>query len=213
MRIYLARHRSTGLTLIEVMIVVVVLVLLGLVVVSRMTHVPRPANRLRCANNLKQIGLGFRLWSGDGVRFPQALSTNEGGTLEFGPEVWRHFLAISNELATPIVLWCPADRARRPAKDFGSLQNPSLSYFLSLDARETEPQMVLSGDRNLALAGKSPGPGVVSLATNSVVGWTQEIHPDGGNICLADGSVQLVTEARLQDQLRQGGSTNRIAIP
>ncbi|MHB1308190.1 MAG: H-X9-DG-CTERM domain-containing protein [Limisphaerales bacterium] len=82
-----------------------------------------------------------------------------------------------------------------------------------MDARETEPQMVLSGDRNLALAGKSLGPGLVSLATNSVVGWTQEIHPDGGNICLADGSVQLVTEARLRDQLRQGGSTNRVAIP
>src|SRR5712664_326411 len=59
-----------------------------------------PAARIHCVSNLKQVGLGFRIWSNDHAeKFPMATSTNNGGSLEFvaNGEVYRHFLAISNE--------------------------------------------------------------------------------------------------------------------
>src|SRR5437870_3083139 len=40
--------------------------------------------RIACVFNLKQVGLALRMWSSDhGEKFPMAVSTNEGGSLEF----------------------------------------------------------------------------------------------------------------------------------
>jgi len=39
------------------------------------------AQRINCVNNLKQVGLSFRIWSGDnGDRYPQRVPNTEGGT-------------------------------------------------------------------------------------------------------------------------------------
>ncbi|MDB6110612.1 MAG: hypothetical protein JWR69_2362 [Pedosphaera sp.] len=53
------------------------------------------AERIQCVNNLKQIGLAGRIWAGDNNdRFP------------------LDFLSMTNELNTPVILKCPADKAR-----------------------------------------------------------------------------------------------------
>jgi prepilin-type processing-associated H-X9-DG protein len=69
-----------------------------------------------------------------------------------------NYLVMSNELATPKIVVCPADyRAPRSdfGTDFGSLnisgggQNLSVSYFVGRDAVLASPGMLLAGDRNI----------------------------------------------------------------
>ena len=144
-----------------------------------------------------------------------SLSTNFGGTLEYVArgETFRHFQVMSNELATPYVLVCPAD-ARPRAKDFGSaFSNTNVSYFVGVDADDLRPQDLLSGDRNI-IGGTKLGNGILEITTNQLVGWSSEMHNGVGNIGLADGSVQTVSVTGFAELLQQSGiATNRLAIP
>ena len=141
-----------------------------------------------------------------------SLVTAQGGSQEFAAETWRHYLAMSNELANLKLLVCPAD-SRKPATSVASLRNENISYFLGLDSDETTPQAFLAGDRNLTTNGVAVGPGLLTLTSNSVVGFTKEMHVGAGNLLMSDGSVWQVNSQWLQSQLSSGGMpTNRGAI-
>jgi len=173
------------------------------------------ARMIACTSNVKQIGLAARIFSSDhGGRFPMEISVNEGGTREcaaFGVVV-PHFLVISNELSVPKLLICPAD-TRTAASNFGELRDWNISYFVGLDASETNSKSLLTGDRNIT-NGSSGKDRILFLTTNQPEGWTKEIHQHWGNLMLGDGSVQQVDSAGLQQTLRDSGvATNRLAIP
>jgi prepilin-type processing-associated H-X9-DG protein len=102
---------------------------------------------LRCRNNLKLISLSFRTWSIDnGYRYPFNVPTNEGGSLEFcsnAPDgfdanAYRHLMLMSNELSTPRMLVCPADRRTRKAADFQHLKPENISYKLHSGTNVTD---------------------------------------------------------------------------
>ena len=97
------------------------------------------AQTISCVNNLKQVGLAFKIWELDhNSQFPFAVSTNAGGTLELvslgadgvdlNPAI--HFQVLSNELSTPRILICPADRMKTPALTFQMLSAGNVSYAL-----------------------------------------------------------------------------------
>jgi len=123
---------------------------------------------------------------------------------------------MSNELVTPKVLVCPADKAKTAAQDFGpNFSDANVSYFVSIDANENTPQMFLSGDRNLAFQGQPIKAGLFALTTNNPsISWTKAIHDSCGNVGLADGSVQGFGRQHLAEAVPyQGVATNRLAIP
>lgn len=112
------------------------------------------AQSINCVNNLKQIGLAFRIWAVDhDDRFPFNVSTTNGGTLElcapgesgFDENAFRHFLVMSNELATPKILVCPADSHTHPAANFSQLRAANVTYQVRSgpDINETHPDAVL----------------------------------------------------------------------
>jgi hypothetical protein len=148
-----------------------------------------------------QIGLSFRIWESDHTNlYPMSISTNLGGTLEYvaSSETFRHFQVVSNELSIPKVLVCPAD-VRQPAKDFGStFNNTNISYFVGLDADDSRPQNLLSGDRNI-IGGTKMANGILEITANQLVGWSSEMHSGIGNIGLADGRVQTTRTDALSD--------------
>lgn len=136
----------------------------------RQSAVPDEASA-QCITQLKQIGLAFRMWALDnGDHYPFNVSTRSGGTMElcapgkdgFEERAAVHFQVMSNELASPKILVCPADTSRHPAADFRNLQTANVSYFVrsGTNIDETNPEEVLA---------KCP------------------IH---GHLCRCDGSVQ-----------------------
>ena len=113
------------------------------------------AQRISCINNLKQIGLAFRIWAGDNNdQFPFNVSTNAGGTMElcllgadgFDLNGAFHFQVMSNELNTPKILVCPDDKSKKPMLVFaGNLQATNVSYRIRSGTNITDapPRQVL----------------------------------------------------------------------
>jgi prepilin-type N-terminal cleavage/methylation domain-containing protein/prepilin-type processing-associated H-X9-DG protein len=212
-------HRRHGFSLIEVIFVIATVALLAgflLPALSR-PHSRGRAPRISCLSQLKQIGLSYRIYANDhGDQFPYAVSNQLGGSLQFqnSPMVFRHYEVMSNELNFPKVLVCPSDKTRIRAQNFEtSLSNSNISYFVGMGVEEDKPQRILSGDRDITGGVLSNGFMRV-LQSNSLVGWSGTIHADGGNVGLADGSVQQFTKVKLQQQLQlQDLPVVRLAIP
>lgn len=145
-----------------------------------------------------------------------SIPATNGGTKEsvLRGGVHLHFQVLSNELNTPKVLVCPADKSRRQAPNFNAgIGESNISYFVGVDASEALPNMLLTGDRYLT-NGTMPSNRVCELTTNSVVGWTEETHNMIGNVGLADGNVQSWSTSKLREGLANTGvATNRLAMP
>jgi len=139
-----------GFTLIELIVMVVIIALVAVLLLPALGKSKERAQRIRCTSFLKQIGLASRQWViSSAGEYPMSTSITNGGTQELiaTGEVWPHFQVMSNELNTPFVLKCPADRARTVRKAFGpNLSNTNISYFVGLDANDTMPQMFLAGE-------------------------------------------------------------------
>jgi competence protein ComGC len=209
--------RSRAMTLTEVIVVVAVMVvLIGLLLpalVSGHGH-QRPA----CVNNLKQIGLAARIFAIDTEgKFPWQVSTNDGGSreyLEVSNSAFRHFQVMSNELSTPKILVCPQDRKRAWGTNWVmGFDNRNVSYFVGLNASETNANSILSGDRYLAGNRESTN-GFLELTSGDTIGWTKKYHDFQGFVAFGDGSVRWLDSPALQKALRNSGvATNRLAIP
>ena len=197
-------HRQslfTAFTRIELIVAIGVIGLMLLAILPALREPRRRVKAINCVNLQKQIGLSFRLWSLDnGDKMPAQVSTNNGGTKELVSSglVHPHFSVISNELGTPQILRCFSDLARTAATNFTLLHDSNISYFVVPEVDETIPELWLAGDRNLATNNSALNPGLFTMPTNQLMGWTSQLHSNKGNICLADGSVQQYTSAKLQ---------------
>jgi type II secretory pathway pseudopilin PulG len=201
--------------LIELLVILAVVAVLCFVLLPALLQARQRARRISCVSNLMQIGLAartFEMSHNDG--FPWQVLTNPAGVLqlEAATNAYLHFLAMSNELATPKILVCPADAARSIAKDFATLSNTNVSYFVGLDAKDTTPEMLLAGDRNLT-NGVLVTNQVLFLATNRAAGWTRGLHSPNGNIGLADGSVKQVSTLRLREAVTNASVQTRLLMP
>jgi len=212
------RRLLKAFTLLELVIAVAViaivalLLLPGLVPAHHHNHDPI----IRCVNNLKQVGLSFRLWAGDNdEKYPMRVPVAKGGTMELvdGGMVAPHFGVMSNELGTPKILVCHVDSSREMATNFATLQDSNVSYFINVSAAEDKPDMWLAGDRNLTI-GKSPARGMIDFNSNTQVDWSEAMHNRKGAVAFADGSVQQLSSRKLLESLRaQTNITSRLAFP
>jgi prepilin-type N-terminal cleavage/methylation domain-containing protein len=237
-------QKSTkAFTLIELLVVIAIIAILAAMLLPALAAAKRKAQRINCVNNLKQVSLAFRIWEGDnGDKYPMAVLSAQGGgsdkindagnttAITYGSEVTNVFLAMTNELSTPKILYCPSDSGHpNAATNFiqitaaGAGATNYLSYFVCGDAAEAYPQMILIGDRNFGTASAVggtynlvPGGGHTipgSYAAN-LTGWTAtDLHLKTGNLGICDGSVQQVTINGLQSALVNATNGGPTAIP
>jgi prepilin-type processing-associated H-X9-DG protein len=216
------QRQAGGFTKWDLLITIVVVALVAGILLPALMPAKKRYKRIDCVNLLKQIGLGFRIYAEDhNDHFPWQVSTNAGGTMEFGEttEVYCHFLSASHLFTSPKVLLCLADTQRVAANAFTnrlgrpSFGNTNLSFFAGLDADETRPTAFLSGERNVS-TNSDTAARILVLSSNSPVHWAGGLHGNAGNIGFADGSVQQTSHQSLQTALQNTGlATNRLAIP
>lgn len=207
-----------GFTWVELLVVICLVAVVAVLLLPALAAAKRKSSRIGCVDNLKDLALGFKMWAGDnGDKFPMQMSaTNDAMTkLISSGNAYALWQTMTNELSTPKILHCPADTNQIAATDFTvGFSDANISYFFSLDADETHPQTVLSGDDNLAVNGVRVQPGILNLWTNAVDGWTKERHGGAGNVALADGSAQQLTSSSLLQFVQQTATaTNRLVIP
>src|SRR5579872_3108600 len=200
MKPFLAHKRSIAFTLVEMLVVITIIGILTALLLPVLEKARAKARRIQCVADLKQVGIGFHSFLHDhDSKLPMQVSTNDGGTLEFAVSSYlipgefyfqfRHFQALSNELRTPKLLLCPADKARLEAPNFREFNDMNVSYFVGVNADYGQPNSILAGDRNITSASAGPGT-IIRLDDRTAVSWTGELHGFKGNILYADGRVE-----------------------
>ena len=138
-------RRQGAFTLVELLVVIAIIGILAALVLPAVTASKKRALRIWCINNLKQTGVVAHTFANDhNGKFPTAISTNDGGSLEFviaGYQAqqrlyiaFQHFRPLAGELGTPQLFACPADLERSPATNLSKFDNRNVSYVIGLKA-------------------------------------------------------------------------------
>jgi prepilin-type N-terminal cleavage/methylation domain-containing protein len=210
----LSGSRSRGFTLIELLVVIAIIAILAAMLLPALSRAKLRAQRMACVNNLKQVGIGMRLWADNNDnKYPWRIDQARGGTRPDGSgnaTVDFQFSVVSNELVSTKLLLCPIDVRKVAATNFSTIFLTNISYALCTEADEKRPRVFLATDRNLSGFDFTGLPDNINcfVLTSAQTGartarWRKGIGhgANSGSGVLSDGSVQQFDDPRLVQTL------------
>jgi prepilin-type processing-associated H-X9-DG protein len=142
-------------------------------------------------------------------------------------------------------LVCPSDGEKTAAQDFNegnttssfrnnANQNKATSYFYGTEAREDDPNLFVTGDRNLTAGGDSDtdmgttGGTLIKSTTVTInngiirttatltkndfntikVRWSTGLHDKAGNVGFSDGHVEQLTSGKLREAMQNAHNSS-----
>jgi hypothetical protein len=171
---------------------ILVVALLVAILLPALNAARERANRVKCASNLKQIGLGMTLYSNDYRSYPRlARCSDPPSSAEMAQTM---FMLTQHAYLSTSLFCCPStdaqpDTAPPTAVTFAKADHTTLSYGLTNPVNRAvgfgwrsgqSADWVIAGDNGF------PAPGQNS----------QNHCGDGQNVLLNDGSAQWVTTVR-----------------
>jgi prepilin-type N-terminal cleavage/methylation domain-containing protein len=204
------RPSRCAFTLIELLVVIAIIAILAAMLLPALARAKGRAQRIKCVNNLKQIGLSLRYWADDhNGKYPWRVEQAEGGGKPNGTEnatASLQFCLASNELVMPNILLCPNDTERRAATNFSRCEMTNISYSLGDDADDKKPKHILAADRSMGgfeYTGLHDNTACYTINTPTGgrnAKWDKALShgANAGNLILSDGSVQQVSDQSLK---------------
>jgi prepilin-type N-terminal cleavage/methylation domain-containing protein/prepilin-type processing-associated H-X9-DG protein len=216
-------RRTLAFTMVEMLVVIAIIGILAALLLPVLDKGKQRAKRVWCINNQQQIGLAFHVFANDhGGKFPMAVSTNDGGSLEYVQDgfydgeifytEFRHFQALSSELINPQLLICPTDLERTPGTNFYGLQNQNVSYFVGVSGTFDKPESLLTGDRNVD-TNSFLQPTILEMGPQSRLVWTWKMHQLKGNVLFSDGHVEEWNNYSLTTAESQSSGNQSLFLP